>query len=776
MLKEIIFTLLVASCVVAFPQAPRFLDILQNPSELADREGRIVGGRDATIEEFPYMAAMIWSGGFACGGSILNVNTILSAAHCTFGYPASQFQIRVGSNRVSTGGQLVPVTRIINHESYNPNTLIHDICIMKLSRNLVLSASVRTIALPVQGFAVPHGNMATLSGWGGINTAGNRSPTVLQTLQTPIIGNSQCGTINGSPIRADQMCAGGVNGRDSCFGDSGGPLVFQARAVGIVSWGYGDGLCAIGWPSVYVRVSEQLPFITRNFCVVAFPQVPSTFLDLLENPLGPSERDRRIVGGRDATIEEFPYMALMLWQGHQNCGGAILNVNTILSAAHCTFGYPTAQFTVRVGSNRITTGGQVITLARIINHESYNPRTLANDINILKLSRNLVFSASIRAILLPAQGMAIPHGSMATVSGWGTVNTANTRLPTVLQTLQTPVIGNSQCAAINGSPIRANEMCAGAVMGRDACYGDSGGPLVFQARAVGIVSWGRGTDCAIGWPIVYARVSEYLPFITRNFGWLCCRLVVEIVETVQNLIIYFIIYSKAFPQADRNVRIVGGRDATIEEFPFTVALIWFGNHYCGGAILNVNTVVSAAHCTGGRKQTEFAVRAGSTLLSSGGQYIKATEYINHEMYDDFELTYDIAILKLESDLVFSASVRPINLPTATFNVPQDSIATISGWGDLEFRSGQYPDNLRTVQVPVVGNPQCQKIYEDADILPNHICAGEPGRDACQGDSGGPLTYQGRVIGIVSWGYGCAMDWPTVYSRVSEFLPFIVEHS
>lgn len=96
------------------------------------------------------------------------------------------------------------------------------------------------------------------------------------------------------------------------------------------------------------------------------------------------------------------------------------------------------------------------------------------------------------------------------------------------------------------------------------------------------------------------------------------------------------------------------------------------------------------------------------------------------MYDDYELTYDIAILKLETDLVFSASVRPINLPTATFNVPQDSIATISGWGDLKFQSGQYPDNLQTVQVPVLSNPQCQVVYDDAEILPNHICAGEPG--------------------------------------------------
>ena len=96
------------------------------------------------------------------------------------------------------------------------------------------------------------------------------------------------------------------------------------------------------------------------------------------------------------------------------------------------------------------------------------------------------------------------------------------------------------------------------------------------------------------------------------------------------------------------------------------------------------------------------------------------------MYDDFELSYDVAILKLEKNLEFSLSVRAINLPVVNFNVPQDSIATISGWGDLLFRSGQYPDLLQTVQVPVVGNPQCQKLYEDAEILPNHICAGEPG--------------------------------------------------
>ena len=163
-----------------------------------------------------------------------------------------------------TGGQLVGVIRIIEHPDFTDTPrMTNDIVILKLERNLVMSAAVRAIALPVAGFAVPHGSLSVVTGWGGINQVGNANPTVMQALSTAVIGNPQCTTLNNVATRADQLCAGAVVGRDTCYRDEGAPLLFQARLIGLVSWGFGPG-CAVGRPIVYTRISSYIPFITRN--------------------------------------------------------------------------------------------------------------------------------------------------------------------------------------------------------------------------------------------------------------------------------------------------------------------------------------------------------------------------------------------------------------------------------------------------------------------------------------------------------------------------------
>ena len=64
-------------------------------------------------------------------------------------------------------------------------------------------------------------------------------------------------------------------------------------------------------------------------------------------------------------------------------------------------------------------------------------------------------------------------------------------------------------------------------------------------------------------------------------------------------------------------------------------------------------------------------------------------------------------------------------------------------------------------------------YAPREIYESMICAGSAGKDSCQGDSGGPLTQAGLLVGVVSWGEGCADEgYPGVYTEVSYFLDWI----
>ncbi|QQP37822.1 Trypsin-1, partial [Caligus rogercresseyi] len=69
-------------------------------------------------------------------------------------------------------------------------------------------------------------------------------------------------------------------------------------------------------------------------------------------------------------------------------------------------------------------------------------------------------------------------------------------------------------------------------------------------------------------------------------------------------------------------------------------------------------------------------------------------------------------------------------------------------------------------------------YEDAYpgmIDETMICAAAPEKDSCQGDSGGPLVQGNTLVGIASWGRGCAFaGYPGVYGKVTKFLDWIAE--
>jgi trypsin len=127
---------------------------------------------------------------------------------------------------------------------------------------------------------------------------------------------------------------------------------------------------------------------------------------------------------------------------------------------------------------------------------------------------------------------------------------------------------------------------------------------------------------------------------------------------------------------------------------------------------------------------------------------------------------------------FGTGIQPIVL--AREAPAAGSSSEVSGWGTLSSGSSSLPTQLQAVTVNIVSTADCNSAYASyGGITENMICAAVTGggKDACQGDSGGPLVAGGTLVGIVSWGVGCAeARYPGVYSNVAALRKFIIDES
>jgi secreted trypsin-like serine protease len=228
-------------------------------------ETPIVGGQAVDITAVPWQVSLQYGGSHFCGGSIIDEEWILTAAHCMTndnGSPQSTTNITVkaGVTKKNESGQSSAIAALYVAPGYNGDPASgRDAALLRLSRPLDLSGpKASAIQLAGSGDA-PPGTMALVSGWGSLSSGGS-SPTTLQSVEVPIVSNADADAAYPESITSDQLAAGivGKGGKDACQGDSGGPLVVGAsedpRLAGIVSWGYG---CALPqYPGMYSRVSS----------------------------------------------------------------------------------------------------------------------------------------------------------------------------------------------------------------------------------------------------------------------------------------------------------------------------------------------------------------------------------------------------------------------------------------------------------------------------------------------------------------------------------------
>ena len=184
----------------------------------ARKEGRIVGGVEATEHAWPWQVALFIDDAWFCGGSIISENYVLTAAHCADG--ASYFDIMAGAHnvRASSEPNRVEVTSYNGwtHPLWNSNDLSGDLALIELPSPMPMNDYISTSCLPATGETPAVGSLVTVTGWGKpSDSAGGISPVLREVRDIPVMTNADCNAVYGI-VGDGVVCIDTAGGRGSC--------------------------------------------------------------------------------------------------------------------------------------------------------------------------------------------------------------------------------------------------------------------------------------------------------------------------------------------------------------------------------------------------------------------------------------------------------------------------------------------------------------------------------------------------------------------------------
>jgi len=272
---------------------------------------------------------------------------------------------------------------------------------------------------------------------------------------------------------------------------------------------------------------------------------------------------QKIVGGENAPIGDYPWLALLGYSStanntkdtpiHWHCGGSLIGDRYVVTAAHCIkqelskirVGEYTISNTGKdcssINRHQCNSGHQDFDIEKIISHPEYNSRTAKKDIAIIKLKNKIIQNDFVKPICLPYDDDVTNDyrktGDALWVAGWGVtgprddgVSHKDGSLADTLQHVNMTIYDQTKCKNLLTEAdyeLEESQLCAGGEAGRDSCFGDSGSALMadyidsknrFETwKLIGLVSFGLSKKCGVqGSPGIYTKIRDYIPWILDN--------------------------------------------------------------------------------------------------------------------------------------------------------------------------------------------------------------------------------------------------------------------
>ncbi|EDW68301.2 CLIP domain-containing serine protease B10 [Drosophila virilis] len=169
---------------------------------------------------------------------------------------------------------------------------------------------------------------------------------------------------------------------------------------------------------------------------------------------------------------------------------------------------------------------------------------------------------------------------------------------------------------------------------------------------------------------------------------------------------------------------------------------------CGGSLVSTSVVITAAHCVYNVKEDRVRVGVGRyDLRDDKEEGAEARDVSRIRVHPEFSMRVqlqpdsDIALLTLETPVIFNDIISPICLWEAAETEIAAEVGSIAGWGTDEKGNDvtRYP---HVVEAKIASEADCANSWNGQRVLVRTLCASNlDGSGPCLGDSGGGLMIK-----------------------------------